>query len=153
MESPSNQQLWWGYVHVNRHVQAKRYFSPDDVNDAYNSPFVRSVIEPFYANGREEAIEKIKQMKHDGFVELGKHFGYPDCCIEWFNDRFFGTVPFELTEAQDKVNNSKGFIPCPTCADRVHSGEIKIEELITNREHPVPYPKEDREYMSRVYGC
>lgn len=53
---------WWGYVHVNGHIQVKRYFSRLDIDDAYESPFVDIVFEPFEVNSREEAIEHIKNL-------------------------------------------------------------------------------------------
>ena len=48
---------WWGYKHTNGSVQVKRYFSPTDLQDAYESPFVKQVVEPFDAETREEAAQ------------------------------------------------------------------------------------------------
>lgn len=52
---------WWGYLHTNGTIQIKRYFSELDLDDAYESPFVRQIVMPFEADCREEAaliIEK-----------------------------------------------------------------------------------------------
>lgn len=79
--------------------------------------------------------------------EIGKHFGYPECCTDWFLARRMWIVPFKLDEHQEKVHNHQGFIPCPICAKKVSLEEIQIEDLITDREHPLPYPEQDNEYM------
>jgi len=50
-------QKWWGYLHVNGHIQVKRYFSEQDLDEANESPFCRKVTESFDALGRDEAIK------------------------------------------------------------------------------------------------
>jgi len=52
---------WWGYLHKQGTIQAKRYFSPLDTQEAEESPFVQRVIYPFEANNRAEAIAHIKE--------------------------------------------------------------------------------------------
>lgn len=56
-----DKNLWWGYKHVSGTYQAKRYFKRDDVLDAYESPFVETVVNQFQAKDRNEAIEYIKK--------------------------------------------------------------------------------------------
>lgn len=51
---------WWGYRHVNGGVQAKRFFDQRDIQDAYESDFVREVVPIFYANTREEALQIVE---------------------------------------------------------------------------------------------
>lgn len=51
---------WWGYIHENGSLQVKRYFGPEDLIEAQQSPFVRSVHGPWEVNNRDEAIEKLK---------------------------------------------------------------------------------------------
>lgn len=51
--------LWWGYRHTNGTLQAKRYFSPQDLTEACESPFVAEVCPPFAASGRDEALKII----------------------------------------------------------------------------------------------
>lgn len=46
---------WWGYIHENNTIQVKRYFDKRDLQDA-------RVFSPFLASGREDAIEKIKEI-------------------------------------------------------------------------------------------
>jgi hypothetical protein len=55
--------LWWGYVHINKSIQVKRFFNQIDIDDAYESPFVERVFEKFEANNREEAIKHIENEK------------------------------------------------------------------------------------------
>lgn len=56
------QFLWWGYRHVNGSVQAKRYFDERDIEDAQESDFVSSIVLPFKAKGREEALKHIEEI-------------------------------------------------------------------------------------------
>ncbi len=57
-----NTILWWGYIHENNNVQAKRYFQPLDIREAQESPFCKWVtLEPFEANDRDDALDIIKQ--------------------------------------------------------------------------------------------
>lgn len=51
---------WWGYVHVNGSIQAKRLFSKDDIHEAQSSPFAREVYGPFFAISRDDAIDQIR---------------------------------------------------------------------------------------------
>ena len=39
--------LWWGYIHTNGTIQVKRYFGPEDIREAHESPFVARVYGPF----------------------------------------------------------------------------------------------------------
>lgn len=52
---------WWGYIHTNGSIQVKRYFDQRDLEDAHESPFVSKVINPFEAEGRDDAIRIIKE--------------------------------------------------------------------------------------------
>ena len=55
--------LWWGYLHTNGSIQAKRFFDNRDLQDAQESTFVVGYHGPFEAEDRTEAL-KI----------LGEHF-------------------------------------------------------------------------------
>jgi len=46
---------WWGYLHINGNVQVKRYYSPEQLLDAEDSPFVKIIVYPFNAINRESA--------------------------------------------------------------------------------------------------
>jgi hypothetical protein len=52
--------MWWGYLHTSGTIQAKRYFSEDDISEALESPFVQEIVYPFEADGRDEALQHIK---------------------------------------------------------------------------------------------
>ena len=57
----TDRNLWWGYKHVNGTVQAKRFFSYMIMTDAYDSDFVDTVVPPFEADSREEALKIITE--------------------------------------------------------------------------------------------
>ena len=61
MNTTSQKNLWWGYLHTSGSLQAKRYFDERDLDDAYESSFCAQVVRPFEADTREEALEIVKQ--------------------------------------------------------------------------------------------
>lgn len=54
-------QKWWGYRHTSGTVQAKPFFSQDDLDDAHESDFVAQVVEPFDCRGRDEALKIVEE--------------------------------------------------------------------------------------------
>lgn len=52
---------WWGYVHTDKSLHLKRYYSKQDIDEAYESPFVMSVHGPWEAKSREDAEQKLKK--------------------------------------------------------------------------------------------
>ncbi len=62
---------WWGYIHNSGSVHLKRYFSGFDLQEARESPFVKSVHGPWLCQTREEAEQKLKSERTchhaDGF--------------------------------------------------------------------------------------
>lgn len=80
--------------------------------------------------------------------DLGTHFGYPQCCI----NSFWKTRGALGNKKGAEAGNYTGFIPCPQCAERVLSGEVRLEELIVNREHPHPFPQQKREDMPKSFN-
>lgn len=58
----SNKLLWWGYLHTEGTIQAKRYFEPLDIQEANESPFCEIVVGPFEAIDRVEALFKINEL-------------------------------------------------------------------------------------------
>lgn len=53
---------WYGYLHTNGSLHAKRYLGdPGDIEEARNSPFVKTVIGPFEAADREHALAILRQ--------------------------------------------------------------------------------------------
>ena len=59
----SDQTMWWGYLHRDGSIQAKRWFGDekDYTSDCEGNPFVLQVVRPFQANNRDEAIERIQK--------------------------------------------------------------------------------------------
>ena len=51
---------WWGYLHINGSIQAKRYFDHRDLEDASESTFVSTYFGPFEAEDRDEALNILK---------------------------------------------------------------------------------------------
>lgn len=52
----TDELLWWGYLHTSGTIQAKRFFSDEDIFEARESPFVVKAVGPFSAQGRDEAV-------------------------------------------------------------------------------------------------
>ena len=55
--------MWWGYLHSNGTVQVKRWFGDhkDYTEDCENNDFVCSIVRPFEANTRDEALKIITE--------------------------------------------------------------------------------------------
>lgn len=60
-EEEMSELLWWGYRHTQKTLQAKRYFSAQDIEEARESPFVAKVYGPFKAQGRDEALKILEE--------------------------------------------------------------------------------------------
>lgn len=81
-----------------------------------------------------------------GFKIMGKFFGYPDCCIEFFVKRAKSIMLAQNQAEFDKACNldpsqdgyTQGFIPCVECAKKYPSGQEF--QLIKNRICSVSYP-------------
>lgn len=69
------------------------------------------------------------------FIEMGRYFGYPSCCIAFFVNEF----PFAAYKTLD-VHENKGFIPCPDCAKKIQEGKETLSSLIKNRKCVTPFP-------------
>lgn len=75
--------------------------------------------------------------------EVGKHYGYPECCIRWFSKERIEKHPLDFTPLTGKQEQlcGTGFIPCPACAEKVTVDTLHT--LITNRECTNPFPEDD----------
>lgn len=69
--------------------------------------------------------------ENDQWVVIGRYYGYPDCCIAAFPNK---------SNREVSIHQHQGFLPCEKCAERIKKGEIKIEDLIQNRQQSTPYP-------------
>ena len=55
---------WWGYLHEDGSVHARRVFEhtiEGDIDEAIESPFVLYVIKPFWARDRQHALLCIRE--------------------------------------------------------------------------------------------
>lgn len=76
------------------------------------------------------------------YIEQGEYYGYPACCIEDFcqiSYQLINGLPCTRNSQQVKAANGSGFVPCKVCAEKVVSGTIAIENLITNRKCTEPF--------------
>lgn len=55
--------MWWGYLHENGTIQAKRWSGDhaDYTTDCRDNPFVIKVVKPFVAASREEAMTILRE--------------------------------------------------------------------------------------------
>jgi hypothetical protein len=70
----------------------------------------------------------------------GDYYGYPKCCIRAFHIMLLHKILFESISLERQTASKNGFVPCQRCAERIVSGEIKIQELILpTRRSPKPF--------------
>lgn len=75
------------------------------------------------------------------WIDFGKHFGYPNCCINDFvkrNNIDYNFIPPSRT--QKRIGNKSGFIPCSYCAWKVMTKQCKLEDLIRHRKEKISFP-------------
>ena len=72
--------------------------------------------------------------------ELGKYYGYPDCCIWAFLTKQHLKKPFG--DHGKNPFGDQGFIPCARCVAKIQQGETTLENLIQNRECETPFPED-----------
>ncbi len=60
---------WWGYLHTNGTIQAKRYFDEMDIAEAKESDFVARIVGPFPCNSRAEALEHLSAVLDNSYKE------------------------------------------------------------------------------------
>ena len=78
---------------------------------------------------------------------MGVYYGYPMCCMKAFCN-------FE-SDRDIAVHRCLGFLPCPSCADKVRAGAITLEGLIKDRICNTPFPnegtEEEKDYFVKEY--
>jgi hypothetical protein len=60
---------WWGYLHTDGSIHAKRYFDPQDIYEARESSFVAQIHGPFDAESSGDAASIL--LRHFGRNEGG----------------------------------------------------------------------------------
>lgn len=70
-----------------------------------------------------------------GFKKLGLLLGYPECCIDYFeNISLFDDEHAERRSLASEVNGrGTGFLPCPYHADLILNNVVTLSELIHGR--------------------
>lgn len=59
---------------------------------------------------------------------MSNSFGYPSCCVKWFNDRM-NKRDFVMKYLQHKYTKH-GFIPCNACVEKLERENIRLDQLI-----------------------
>lgn len=111
---------------------------------------IREQLKPIFRNDFDnlinEANKLIETERKNWYEEnapLGKKLGYPECCI----NEFCNEAPNLITAKGEPSENDNlryaaaciegkytGFIPCLKHALQITSGEIKLKDLIINRD-------------------
>lgn len=87
-------------------------------------------------------------MDKEYYKAVGAYFGYPDCCIEHFTERVEEIQKIQaeggkefpnINENQCAVIDGEGFIPCPTCADKLVESGKRLDTIIDNEKRQAPY--------------
>lgn len=78
------------------------------------------------------------------YTSLGRHYGYPQCCVD-----FFAPTGKEFHEQKKRRIYINGFVPCPTCADKIDdpSDPTQYEALFVNRVCTRPFVKSHNKYF------
>ena len=74
-----------------------------------------------------------KALGLDTFEEIGRYYGYPDCCIQAF-------AKFEhmfVITTQIRQLFGTGFVPCMACCSSKTEDEL-VAEINERRQHPTP---------------
>lgn len=77
-------------------------------------------------------------------VELGRYFGYPDCCILHFCGRAVVMQMGYLKMAAIPPGNpfdETGYVPCPSCRQN-RTKEHMLATITQNRKCPLPFPED-----------
>lgn len=72
-----------------------------------------------------------------GLKPMGYLYGFPDCCITWFNNR----TPFDETNHQPTMLDGTGYIPCPHC--RTKTEDEIVAGINERRVAPLSFPNEE----------
>ena len=80
-------------------------------------------------------------MDSQHILKNGKYYGYPECCILDFKEKF--PLKFESKSDEQKRAAKYGFIPCPVHAREILEGKTRIEDLILpSRKEKRPFSKD-----------
>jgi hypothetical protein len=77
----------------------------------------------------------------------GEYFGYPQCCIDFFIKRGVAILNRDfnntkLSPEHESLSIKTGFVPCTSCAEKVINKEVKITDLIKDRQSINIFPND-----------
>lgn len=72
-----------------------------------------------------------------GLKPLGVLYGFPDCCVQWFNRR----TTEDMYQHQPTLLDGTGYIPCPACRSKTEA-EL-VAAISMNRIAPLSFPNDD----------
>ena len=79
-------------------------------------------------------------MEWKDYIHLkGQYFGYPNCCITAFANDL--TNNKHISSIRKIAGSHTGFIPCHNHAIQILTQKISINNLITNRQCKLSFPK------------
>lgn len=79
-------------------------------------------------------MEPIQQLRN---TALGKHFGFPECCIAEFAKNFCQTTKARYPRGPWV---GSGFIPCARCAEvALDFAKFLVERIVPNRQCVLPF--------------
>jgi hypothetical protein len=83
----------------------------------------------------------------------GIFYGYPQCCIEAFCrlDHIKEESKTGSKALASLMGKNTGFIPCRQCAEKISTGELKLQDLISGRKSPTAFPKCSNDDMDLIY--
>ena len=71
-------------------------------------------------------------------VDYGKFFGYPECCINYFNSVDYYSLEY-IKYCRKSVMYGTGYIPCPKCSKK--SKRLLSKIISKNRKCEIKFPK------------
>lgn len=93
--------------------------------------------------GKATIVEySVSRTKSEHWNKMGHYFGYPQCCIDDFTAFARGEVKERTRYQMEFFRNAHGFIPCPSCAQKVLTGALTMNELLKHRQCPTAFPEE-----------
>lgn len=73
--------------------------------------------------------------------DVGKYYGYPECCIEFFMTK--NIYNKEFTQINRKASNDTGFIPCTKHATQILEKKNTLEDILHNRQCETKFPNDN----------
>lgn len=82
--------------------------------------------------------------------KLGVYYGYPECCIDFFMKTMFDKQLQKNAKKNIRASNGTGFIPCTKHAHKILKKEIKLQDILRNRDCEATFPNDDGIAIQRL---